>query len=62
MIELVDFNDVYGKGKGEDKEPAKKTRRSRTSKKGETKAEAAEPVKEAPAKEKTSKEAPAKSE
>ena len=62
MIELVDFNDVYGKGKGEDKEPAKKTRRGRTSKKGETKAEAAEPVKEAPAKEKTSKEAPAKSE
>jgi len=62
MIELVDFNDVYGKGKGEDKEPAKKTRRSRTSKKGETKAEAAEPVKEAPAKEKTSKETPAKSE
>ncbi len=29
MIELVDFNDVYGKGKGEAKEPAKKTRRSR---------------------------------
>ena len=62
MIELVDFNDVYGKGKGEDKEPAKKTRRSRASKKGETKAEAAEPVKEAPAKEKNTKEAPAESE
>ncbi len=28
MIELVDFNDVYGKGKGETKEPAKRTRRS----------------------------------
>src|SRR5688572_4455335 len=27
MIELVDFNDVYGKGKGEVKEGAKKTRR-----------------------------------
>ena len=33
MIELVDFNEVYGKGKGEIKEPAKKTRRGRTSKK-----------------------------
>jgi large subunit ribosomal protein L17 len=31
MIELVDFNEVYGKGKGEVKEVAKKTRRSRTS-------------------------------
>jgi large subunit ribosomal protein L17 len=30
MIELVDFNEVYGKGKGEVKEVAKKTRRSRT--------------------------------
>lgn len=29
MIELVDFNDIYGKGKGEAKEGAKKTRRSR---------------------------------
>lgn len=33
LIELVDFNEIYGKGKGEDKEAAKKTRRSRTSKK-----------------------------
>lgn len=33
MIELVDFNEVYGKGKGEAKEPAKKTRRSRSAKK-----------------------------
>ncbi len=39
MIELVDFNDVYGKGKGEQKEPAKRTRRSRSAKKGEGKAE-----------------------
>ena len=30
MIELVDFNDVYGNGKGEVKEAAKKTRRSRS--------------------------------
>jgi large subunit ribosomal protein L17 len=28
MIELVDFNDVYGKGKGETAAPAKKTRRA----------------------------------
>jgi large subunit ribosomal protein L17 len=27
MIELVDFNEVYGKGKGEQKETAKRTRR-----------------------------------
>jgi large subunit ribosomal protein L17 len=45
MIELVDFNEVYGKGKGEVKEAAKKTRRSRsTTKKAD---EAAAP--EAPA-------------
>ena len=30
LIELVDFNEIYGKGKGEAKEPAKKTRRGRT--------------------------------
>src|SRR6185312_7013937 len=29
LIELVDFNEIYGKGKGEAKEGAKKTRRSR---------------------------------
>ena len=33
MIELVDFNEIYGKGKGEAKAPAKKTRRSAASKK-----------------------------
>src|ERR1043165_6834663 len=33
LIELVDFNEIYGKGKGEVKETAKKTRRSRTSSK-----------------------------
>ena len=31
LIELVDFNEVYGKGKGEVKEAGKKTRRSRSS-------------------------------
>jgi len=40
LIELVDFNEIYGKGKGEAKEGAKKTRRSRSSvKKTEAKAE-----------------------
>jgi large subunit ribosomal protein L17 len=33
MIELVDFNDIYGKGKGEAKTAAKKTRRSGVAKK-----------------------------
>jgi large subunit ribosomal protein L17 len=33
MIELVDFNDIYGKGKGEAKTAAKKTRRSGAAKK-----------------------------
>jgi large subunit ribosomal protein L17 len=28
MIELVDFNEIYGKGKGEEKTGAKKTRRA----------------------------------
>ena len=56
LIELVDFNDIYGKGKGEVKEPAKKTRRGRTTAKKatpkieeaatETKVEKAEPEKE----------------
>jgi large subunit ribosomal protein L17 len=41
MIELVDFNDVYGKTVAETAEPAKKTRRSGGSKK---KAEAGEEV------------------
>jgi len=46
LIELVDFNEIYGKGKGEAKEAAKKTRRSRGSAKAkktdETTAEKAE--------------------
>src|SRR5678809_775452 len=33
MIELVDFNDIYGKGKEERKEGAKRTRRGRGTKK-----------------------------
>ncbi len=44
MIELVDFNEVYGKGAAEAKAPAKKTRRSG----GKKKAEATE-TPEAPA-------------
>ena len=38
MIELVDFNDIYGKGKGEEKTASKRTRRAGGTKK---KAEAA---------------------
>lgn len=45
MIELVDFNEIYGKGKGEAKATAKKTRRSGGGKK---KAEATDKT-EAPA-------------
>ena len=33
MIELVDFNEIYGKGKGEAKTATKKTRRAGTAKK-----------------------------
>jgi large subunit ribosomal protein L17 len=48
LIELVDFNDIYGKGKGEVKETAKKTRRSRTStKKADGAADAAKPEEKA---------------
>lgn len=51
MIELVDFNEIYGKGKGEQKEAAKKTRRGRGgAKKAETtNATEAAPEAEAPA-------------
>ncbi len=48
MIELVDFNEIYGKGKGEAAAPAKKTRRA-----GGAKKKAAEPKAEAPAAEET---------
>jgi large subunit ribosomal protein L17 len=36
MIELVDFNEIYGKGKGEAKETGKRTRRAGGKKKTET--------------------------
>lgn len=54
MIELVDFNEIYGKGIGESAEPAKKTRRGRSKKAAATTeagAEVAETVvaEEAPA-------------
>ncbi len=49
MIELVDFNEVYGKGKTEKKEGAKRTRRAGGSrKKAEAPAETAAPAAEAP--------------
>ena len=54
MIELVDYNEIYGKGKGEVKEAAKRTRRSGSSKKKADDASAA------PAEEKASEEKPAK--
>jgi len=56
MIELVDFNEIYGKGVDKSAEPAKKTRRSRsagTAKKATAKSEEA-----TPAAEKTTEEAP----
>jgi large subunit ribosomal protein L17 len=43
MIELVDFNEIYGKGKGEAKEAVKKTRRSRGGAKKAESAKAEEP-------------------
>lgn len=48
LIELVDFNEIYGKGKGEAKAPAKKTRRAGSTKK---KADAADKTEETPAEE-----------
>jgi len=42
MIELVDFNEIYGKGKGEAKTATKKTRRSGGAKKATAKTETAE--------------------
>lgn len=58
MIELVDFNEIYGKGKGEVKDAAKKTRRGGGRKKGtetgkeEQKSETMAPAEAAPAKDK----------
>jgi large subunit ribosomal protein L17 len=50
LIELVDFNEIYGKGKGESKEAAKKTRRSSSGRKKATasKTEAADETAEQP--------------
>ncbi|OQP62928.1 50S ribosomal protein L17 [Niastella populi] len=53
MIELVDYNEIYGKGKGEVKEAAKRTRRGGSRKKAEDTAAA-------PAEEKAAEEKPAK--
>jgi large subunit ribosomal protein L17 len=53
LIELVDFNEVYGKGKGEAKEATgKKTRRAGGRKKAASAAEAAPEAKEAKKEEK----------
>jgi len=52
MIELVDFNEIYGKGKAEKKEGAKRTRRA-----GGTRKKAAEAPAEAAAPETTQPEA-----
>ncbi|THU40000.1 50S ribosomal protein L17 [Niastella caeni] len=54
MIELVDYNEIYGKGKGEVKEAAKKTRRGGSRKKAD---EAAAPAEEKAAEEKPAKKA-----
>ena len=61
MIELVDFNEIYGKGRAEVKEGAKRTRRGRGSKKAES-VEEAEVVEttEAPAEVEEKKEAKGK--
>ncbi len=48
MIELVDFNEIYGKGVDKAAEPAKKTRRGRTTKKADVATAAPELVAEAP--------------
>lgn len=71
LIELVDFNEIYGKGIGEAAAPAKKTRRSRGAKKdaddtSKSEAPKAETEKEvtakATSKEETPKEATSKEE
>jgi large subunit ribosomal protein L17 len=48
MIELVDFNEIYGKTANAAAEPAKKTRRSRTATKKVVETTATEAVSEAP--------------
>ncbi|WP_207513369.1 50S ribosomal protein L17 [Longitalea luteola] len=56
MIELVDYNEIYGKGKGEVKEAAKKTRRGGSRKKAAGE-EAAAPAEETASEEKSAKKA-----
>ena len=46
MIELVDFNEIYGKGKGEAAAPAKKTRRAGGARKKAAEKETAAPAAE----------------
>jgi large subunit ribosomal protein L17 len=46
MIELVDFNEIYGKGKGEAAAPAKKTRRAGGARKKAADKETAAPAAE----------------
>ena len=52
LIELVDFNEIYGKGKGEAKTTAKKTRRAGGSKKKSEAGAAEEKTEETTTKEK----------
>jgi len=49
MIELVDFNEIYGKGKGEEQTAAKKTRRAGSKKKTEVVVDAPESIEATPA-------------
>lgn len=44
MIELVDYNEIYGKGKGTEKEAGKRTRRGRGAKKADAASSAVEPA------------------
>jgi large subunit ribosomal protein L17 len=56
MIELVDYNEIYGKGKGEVKEAAKRTRRGGSRKKADE-ATAAPAAEESASEEKPAKKA-----
>jgi large subunit ribosomal protein L17 len=49
MIELVDFNEIYGNSIASATEPAKKTRRSKATAAPKKAAETAAPAEEAPA-------------
>ena len=60
LIELVDFNEIYGKGKGEAKETGKRTRRAGGRKKATDKPETAVPAKAAKDAHAENKEEPAK--